>query len=1189
MMIKQQPILRMFSLTVIGCLVLLQTGWSASAPAPTSTNTQLTILSSTPQAITLELRLGQVTWVPVDNANQHTYQLQISGMKQLLLPGAPQVPTTGTWLGLPTTEGVTVALVDYELETFQGYRLNVVPVVEDRDDTVVASPFAETIAAIPTGSAQSSVSQSALPIDLPPLHQPVTLGEVGYLREQAVAQVQFFPVQSNAAQEEVYLYRRMTVVVRWDAAIQATAHSAAVARTQSPPFESLLRETVLNYADLPRPALHSPADASLGSNVPPQRTTRQSSTNRALKIGVTQTGLYQLTFDDLLAAGFDPAGSDPRNWQLTSQGNPIAILIQGEADGIFDQHDRILFYGEALQTPYTIENKYWLMVGELPGIRMGSRDGSPSYAAPPPTAFSTTVHAEMNTNYWQKMPGQQGEDRWFWQSRISPKDGEVPHYRDYPVAVVHPATTEAQATVRVRLKGFTELTHRTRITVNGHQVDEQGWEGQVQFMQTAVLPQSLLIDGENWVRIESIDTGAAVDQILVDWIEIDYARSYVPIGEQLTFAASSTGEHHFEIGPFAGTDLYLLDITFPATPLQISNPQLVNEHNQTMLYFQDNAGADSRYVAVRATQLKRPAKLELDNPTTWHSPANGADYIIITHADFAAGAVTLAEHRRSRGLRVATVIVDDLYDEFSDGIFTPQAIRDFLRYAYRYWSAPAPTYVLLLGDAYQDYHDYAQTGTRNYVPSQNLETGLSGEISSDNWFAAVRGADQLPDLFIGRLAAQSAAEANTMVAKIIDYEQTPPSPPWNQQVLLIADDDEQIFTQISDQLVAQLPPTYQVQRIDVAHYPPGDPNTDIMHALQNGAVLVNYTGHGYYDGWGIWTGHPGLLFDKEDVAQLSNRTRLPIITVANCLNGFFAGPHDRPALAELLQRHTNGGAVAVWAPTGWGFPQGHQVLLEELYRAIFFYDQRTMGGATTAAKLSTYAQSSFWSELLTTYVLLGDPAMRIGIPPTPPYVLETQPNHGATGVALDQPVQITFSKPMLPAQVSISSSAALTFTAAWDREQTQVTLTHTPFTHNQPYQLTITGVDQVGNPLAAGPIVNPWSFTTTADTQPPTVAVTMQTTGQSPVLATAVLELTFSEPMRPETVEFAFAPYAYGWLAWNPDRRRATLHHEHLGVGQTYHVRILNATDQNGNPMTEPSEFTFTVGDTYFDYLPIIR
>jgi len=52
--------------------------------------------------------------------------------------------------------------------------------------------------------------------------------------------------------------------------------------------------------------------------------------------------------------------------------------------------------------------------------------------------------------------------------------------------------------------------------------------------------------------------------------------------------------------------------------------------------------------------------------------------------------------------------VDQIYDEFSDGLRNPNAIRSFLAYAFDNWKGSAgtarpPSFVLLVGDATPDY------------------------------------------------------------------------------------------------------------------------------------------------------------------------------------------------------------------------------------------------------------------------------------------------------------------------------------------------------------------------------------------------------------------------------------------------------------------------------------------------------
>jgi hypothetical protein len=88
--------------------------------------------------------------------------------------------------------------------------------------------------------------------------------------------------------------------------------------------------------------------------------------------------------------------------------------------------------------------------------------------------------------------------------------------------------------------------------------------------------------------------------------------------------------------------------------------------------------------------------------------------------------------------------VEDIFDAFGFGESRPEAIRNFLAYAYHHWRAPSLRYVLLLGDATYDFKDYLGTGVRNHVPPLLVKTSCLW-TSSDPTYAAVNGEDFLPD------------------------------------------------------------------------------------------------------------------------------------------------------------------------------------------------------------------------------------------------------------------------------------------------------------------------------------------------------------------------------------------------------------------------------------------------------------
>ncbi|MDP4282399.1 MAG: hypothetical protein Q8867_09665, partial [Bacteroidota bacterium] len=81
------------------------------------------------------------------------------------------------------------------------------------------------------------------------------------------------------------------------------------------------------------------------------------------KIGVTQTGIYKITYNDLVKMGFSPESIDPDKIRIFGNGAGMlpesnatkrtddlkenSIFVAGSSDGKFNTQDYILFYGEA--------------------------------------------------------------------------------------------------------------------------------------------------------------------------------------------------------------------------------------------------------------------------------------------------------------------------------------------------------------------------------------------------------------------------------------------------------------------------------------------------------------------------------------------------------------------------------------------------------------------------------------------------------------------------------------------------------------------------------------------------------------------------------------------------------------------------------------------------------------------------
>jgi hypothetical protein len=276
-----------------------------------------------------------------------------------------------------------------------------------------------------------------------------------------------------------------------------------------------------------------------------------------------------------------------------------------------------------------------------------------------------------------------------------------------------------------------------------------------------------------------------------------------------------------------------------------------------------------------------------------------------------------------------------------------------------------------------------------------------GETVTDEWFVRVSGDDAVPDLYIGRLPAASVDEATVMVNKIITYEATANTKTWEKKILLVADnqteDYEAVFETMNEDAAALIPTGLNSPfKGYLDDYSAAGLSSYIKEKVNGGTLVVNYSGHGSTQ---IWAEEH--IFENGDVADLTNGEKLPFFVSMSCLTGYFSDPEtwNDPSLTEALLRSENG-AVATLMPTGMTTTQGQHILDATLFDAIFTEDIRTLGPAVSIAKQTLLANGdSQYEEVSETFLLFGDPAMKLKIPlPRRPLGLEAKGQE--RGVAL---------------------------------------------------------------------------------------------------------------------------------------------------------------------------------------------
>lgn len=929
------------------------------------------LLRSDAQGIVLDLEVPMYTVETLEIEGQIYQRISIEGYGFGGAPGEPELPQRGLLLGIPPGAQAHLKVLETESTLTKGLRIPPVPEIKFDLTDPGYDPLLEGIPdfQVRLNENQAIYSRNAF---FPSL--VAEIGDSGYLRDQRYVQVLIHPVQYNPVTGELKHHHFIKLQVSFS--YPQGFMSLTTSRVESHAFETVLRKSILNYetakAWRSRPRPHAKVQATNASfdylTVP------------SYKISVAQDGIYQLTYNDLQATGLPVDTLDPRTFQLFNMGSEVAIYVEGEDDGSFDPSDYILFYGQKMDSKYTDTNVYWLRYGGANGLRMGAKDGTPAGVASP-TAFKNTVHSEEDHSYVPSIPKQEGADHWYWNYWYPPS---VPT-QTYTVALNYVATSAYTCTLRMEFQGYSSDSgvypdHHLELYINDQFVGDAYWDGQTEYAGEITFPQSYLVEGDNVIKIEAPnDTGASNDSGLINWFEIDYYDTYTAESDRLHFSGDEAGTWEYHVEGFTTGDIEVFDITDPINPSRIINA-VVESGSSYTLKFQDTISARREYVALTTAQRLSPLSIVLDTPSDLRSTSNGADYIIITHADFYDEVLLLANHRAAQGLRTMVVDVQDVYDEFSYGVFDPQAIHDFLAYAYASWIAPAPSYVLLVGDGNFDFKDNLGTGEANYIPPYlAMVDPTLGETATDNRYVTVSGPDILPDMHIGRLPVQTSAQASTMVNKILNYEQNPPSSDWNKEVLFVADDadDAGDFATLSDDIADNyLPPSYTAQKVyyKITHFTVEEIRTAIANAINEGRLITNYIGHAAVQYWA----HE-KLFGIDDIASLNNNGKLPMMLPMTCKDGYFHYP-NYPCLGESIVRADNKGAIASWSPTGAGMAIGHHYLDQGFFTAVFTDNISEIGTATYLGKLYLYNNTTGYRDLMDTYVLFGDPFMKLSLP-----------------------------------------------------------------------------------------------------------------------------------------------------------------------------------------------------------------
>ena len=702
-----------------------------------------------------------------------------------------------------------------------------------------------------------------------------------------------------------------------------------------------------------RPRAGTPFSLSSTSGAP-EVTSAFLDEQAAAKISVQAEGWYVVTGAQLAAAGFE--AGDARRLQLYAEGVQQPILLSTKQSSKLGANDSIAFYGTGIDTPFSGTRVYWLINGLQTGKRISA--GPHGEGSANVSSFSAAVTLQQRTTYFSALLNGINNDNFFGAVVYSePVDQElsIEHYD---------SSSSIPAELDINLQGVTDgQPHSVSVELNGASLGVMSFSSEANVTNTFSVPSGMVQNGTNTVTLAALDGDNDIS--LVQSITLHFPHTYAVDSNWLR--ASAPAGAHVQFTGFSNSQIEVFDITNPLEVEQLPGPITVQNSGSAITVTVPGAASGTTHtlLAFSADQIAAPSALS--GHTAGSLPQQSAQIIMVTNPALESTLAPLVALRKSQNKTVAVVTTDQLFDLYNFGERTPLALREYLQAASQ---APnsKPQAVLLMGDASIDPRNYLGFGDFDLVPTRLIETAAF-KTASDDWFSDF-GDTGFPTIPTGRIPARTSADASLVVSKIVNYESGSTTGLWTQQALVIADqNDGADFTAAANTVSLTLPASLTTTKILADGLDPATVSQQIIAGINAGALLVNYSGHGSEQQWSF-----ADLLDNTSAAALTNGNRLPVFLIMDCLNGFFQDVYEE-SLSSALLFAPNGGAVGVWASSGFTTPPPQAAMNQALLSTLASNPSQTIGAAIITAKSGILDP-----DVRRTWNFFGDPAMTIAFP-----------------------------------------------------------------------------------------------------------------------------------------------------------------------------------------------------------------
>jgi hypothetical protein len=746
--------------------------------------------------------------------------------------------------------------------------------------------------------------------------------------------------------------------------------------------------------------------ASVGADGSRYARTSALAEGKWVKVSISETGFYKLTYADLKKMGF----ASPEKVSVHGYGGyPLeedfskAVYIDDVPSiPVYRGADYILFFGkgavkwtyDAAKSLFTHENNAY----STKGYYFVTDATETNDVTITPSVSNTSITIDKFDDYMLHEV-----DRVSLTNAGRPNSGrelfgesfDVTSSRDFTFNIPGITGDEGRLSYRFVAKVLSG-TGIVSVSIDGSELT-RGSIPQNNYMYTAALSASAEVA---WKGDKSENTTVKVAFNLtgqvshLDYIRLQMTRTLQPYGATTLFRSleSINKASQFTIKN-ASSNVLVFDVTDGMTQMEIAT----EGSNAT---FSIPSGSLREFaMADLSKTFPVPETVGEVKPQNLHGMPQ-THMVILAPEAFMQEAERLAQvHRQRDNLTVAVVKPEDVYNEFSSGAPEATAVRRFMKMFYdrRTSDDDAPRYLLLFGDGRWDNRklsDQWKSSSDNYIITyQTRESIAEDSYVTDDYFGFLadnQGADIVAadmHIGIGRFPVNTLAQAKNAVDKTINYIENNAKGAWKNKICFVADDgnrndtDPTIHAQQADTLAryiesshpAYIPKKLYFDAFKISYsggkptYP--DIRTNLQKELKEGMLILNYTGHGDAESWS-----EEKVVTQADINSYSY-TNLPLWITASCV---FA-PFDAPSTSagENVFLNPKSGGIALFTAARVAYSDAN-LRLNRIFLSNLFEKQD--GRHLALGTIMKNSKNSYKSDMIMSFLLIGDPALTLAYP-----------------------------------------------------------------------------------------------------------------------------------------------------------------------------------------------------------------